>query len=410
MLALVAASAFFSGSEAALFFLSARDRRQMAGGSPAERQAAALLAAPDRLLTAILFWNLVINVTYFAIAAVVGIKLGKIEGLGQSVAVGSAIAFLLIIIFFSEMLPKTVGVLAARSLARAAAFPLSLAVRVVDPVMPTLSAINLLSRRLVWPHFEHEPYLSVQDLERAIVVSTSDAALIEQERHALSNIVALSDIRADEFMRPRNQIRVFAAPVSLATLEGQPPASGYLFVSENGDDEPTAAVRLEEFWRLPDERLERLAEPVVYLPWRVTAAKVLQQLTTRERDVAAIVNEFGETVGVITIDDLVDSLFVSNPSRSMRVLNRDAITRDGDGWLVTGMLSLRRLAQRLKVEFPETHNVTVAGMLQDELQRLPAAGDKVVFGPLAFTVREAPEDGALLAAVRRLPAEGEGPP
>ena len=67
--ALLLASAFFSASEAALFFLSPSDLRRLAGGNRAQRTAADLLDDPDRLLTAVLFWNLVVNLTYFALAA-----------------------------------------------------------------------------------------------------------------------------------------------------------------------------------------------------------------------------------------------------------------------------------------------------------------------------------------------------
>ena len=77
MIVLIACSAFFSGSEAALFFLRPRERRQLREGTPAERAAARLLNDPDRLLSAVLFWNLVINVTYFAIASVAAMDLGR---------------------------------------------------------------------------------------------------------------------------------------------------------------------------------------------------------------------------------------------------------------------------------------------------------------------------------------------
>ncbi|MFP6667291.1 MAG: CNNM domain-containing protein, partial [Pirellulales bacterium] len=66
MVVLIFCSAFFSSSEAALFFLSRRDREQLAAGNHAQRLAARLLADSERLLTAILFWNLLINIVYFA--------------------------------------------------------------------------------------------------------------------------------------------------------------------------------------------------------------------------------------------------------------------------------------------------------------------------------------------------------
>ena len=105
MAVLMACSSFFSASEAALFYLQPRDRRDMENGGPGDKSAAALLEKPDRLLSAILFWNLVINIAYFAIASIVAIRM-EATGLGNTAAVSFAVVSLLAIIFFSEMLPK----------------------------------------------------------------------------------------------------------------------------------------------------------------------------------------------------------------------------------------------------------------------------------------------------------------
>ena len=69
MALLLVCSAFFSASEAALFYLRRPERRLLAAGNPSQRIAAALLADPDRLLTAVLFWNLLVNLAYFAVAS-----------------------------------------------------------------------------------------------------------------------------------------------------------------------------------------------------------------------------------------------------------------------------------------------------------------------------------------------------
>ena len=87
MVVLMACSGFFSASEAALFYLSPRDRRGMTSGTPGEQAATNLLQDPDRLLSAVLFWNLVINVAYFAIASVCSIRLERDPSLGNSGAV-----------------------------------------------------------------------------------------------------------------------------------------------------------------------------------------------------------------------------------------------------------------------------------------------------------------------------------
>jgi CBS domain containing-hemolysin-like protein len=394
MAALLCCSAFFSCSEAALFYLRRQDRRGFLSGNPAQRAAARLLENPDRLLTAVLFWNLMVNVGYFTLSSVVSLRFE--QGGRHAEAGGFALGSLLAIILLGEMLPKSLAVLHARFLAATVSIPLSAAVRALDPVAWVLQAVNLLSRRLIWPAFKPEPYMHLGDLERAIELSTSDAALLGQEQTVLGNIVSLSDIRVDELMRPRTQFLAFRPPVALDDLQGQMPPSGYLLLTEKESDDVAAAIPLKYLSDIPAHQLEHHAVPVVYVPWCATAAAALEEMRLRDRKVAAVVNEFGETIGILTFDDLLATIFADSPSRSARLLRTSPIAQAQPGiWHVTGMTSLRRLARDFQVELPETHNVTVAGVTQEVLQRLPARGDEVAWGPFRWTVLDAPERGQL---------------
>jgi len=396
MVVLIGCSAFFSGSEAALFSLKGRDRRALRTGSRSRRVAVGLLADPERLLSSVLFWNLVINISYFAITSIVGIRLQKTAS--QSTAVLFTIVSLLAIIFFSEMLPKCAAVLNPRLVASFVGIPLAVAVRLIDPLIPTLRTVNLLSRRLIWPRFTPESYLEVSDLEHAIEISTTDAAILQQEQAVLHNIVSLCEVRADEWMRPRMQFTSFSPPVALADLEGEIPPSGYLLVTEPDSDEVAGDIRLADMVDIPSQHLERYASPVAYVPWCASVAEILEQMHSRDRDVVAVVNELGETIGILTYDDLLDAIFTWRSGRSERVLNREAIRLVREGvWQVMGIVSLRRLQRHFELTLPPTKGITVAGMLQDVLQRLPEAGDQCSFGPFQWTVIEAPLRGHLLA-------------
>ncbi len=390
MLLLAASSAFFSCSEAALFSLQSDDRRALKKGTTAGQIAMKLLDLPDRLLTAVLFWNLMINVIYFAIASVISIQL---ERQGQRTEAGLiALAALLAIILFSEMLPKTVGVLLPRAVAQLVSLPLSIAVRVFDPVAPIFTTINGALQRVFFPSFRPEPYLALRDLEQAITVSTADEELAALERSALQNIVLLSDLRADELMRPRKQYQSFAPPVNLEDLGGRPTRSGYVLVTEEKSDEITGAIALNHMPTIPRHQLEKSAQPLVYLPWCATAASVFDELQTQQREVAAIVNELGETIGIVTLEDLLQNVFGDQTSRSSRLLETSPIHPLGENlWQVTGMATLRRLGREFGVSLPPTKSTTVAGVLQEQLQRLPEAGDEVEWASFSFTILEAPQ-------------------
>ncbi len=395
---LIGCSAFFSASEAALFSLTSQDRRELAGGTLAQQIAAGLLADPDRLLSAVLFWNLVTNITYFALASILERHFATTTSGVWALRLGSLLA----IIFFSEMLPKCLGVLIAKRLATAISLPLATAVRSVDPIMPTLRLVNLLSRRLLWPHFEPEPYLETADLERAIELSTSDAQLLDQEQTALRNIVALSEHRVVESMRPRTQLRTFRPPVKLSDLEGRLTPSGYLLITEVDSDEIESAIHLQSLADFRGEHLERHAEPVLYVPWCTTVADAFQQLQAKDRNVAAVVNEWGETIGALTREDILDAVFTERPSRSQRLLNQEPLCLVHHGlWQATGMTNLRMLAEYFDTELPPSHSATVAGVIQECLQRLPNSGDQCEWGPFHFEVVDAPDEGHIVVHVSR---------
>lgn len=401
MAVLIAGSGFFSASEAALFSLRLKDRARLAAGGASQQMAARLLEDPDRLLSAVLFWNLVINMVYFAIVSVVSLRLERNPSVGISFPAVFAAVSLLAIIFFSEMLPKSVGVLINRKLAGWMGAPLAVSVRILDPFMPILRFVNLLSRRMIWPGFKSEPYLEVSDLERAISLSTTDAKLVEQEQAALRNIVLLSSIRADEWMRPRTQFRAFCPPVSLEMLNGEMTPSGYMLITEPDSEEVASAIHLKELFYVPKEHLEHHAEPVIYVPWCATVADALQVMQRKNRQVAAIVNEYGETCGILTFEDILDTVFNYSPSRSRLLLDQKPIHDLGPNmWLVAGVTPLRRLSRYLDLSLPASKNVTLGGVIQEQLGKLAEENDVCNWGSFRMKVLEAPQRGHMLIELK----------
>lgn len=373
----------------------------MKNGTTSEQVAARLLADPDRLLSAVLFWNLVVNIAYFAIGSICAIRIERDSTLGQTGAFSFAMVSLLTIIFCSEMLPKSVAVLKPRAMAGWVGIPLSFAVRIVDPLMPLLQSVNLISRRLIWPSFQAESSMEVNDLERAIEHSGNDAALIKQEQAVLQNIVRLSTILIEEWMRPRTQFVSFRPPVNLSDLDGVIPASGYLLITEEDSEEIEKAIRLDNQYQLNQDHLEQIAEPVLYLPWCATVADALEKMSHRDREVTVVVNEFGDTIGVLTIEDILETAFAYSPSRSQRLLDLPPLEQIADDtWRVAGIMSLRQLARRLDVVIPPTISVTVGGVIQETMQRLAETGDQCRWGPLHLTVIEVSQRGAMLVEVR----------
>lgn len=403
MLALMLVSGFFAASETAVFSLSRDELRNLQFGRPRERLVADLLLDPDRVLTAVLFWNLVANLSVFAVSVAIAHRL---VSEGRPAEAGVIGAFGLVgEIIFGEVLPKSLAVVFSRRLAPLVSRPLSWSVAALDPLMPGLRRVTRLARRAFWPHLRTEPYLRSEDLERAIDLSVQRDEVIRHERQALHMILDFSEITAEEIMRPRGTYLTFEPPVSLADLNGQVPPSDYILITEPDSENIDRAVPLADFSSIPSEHLERVAEEVVHVPWCATLAFTLQSLRDRLASVASVVNEYGETIGIITYEDLLDTLLVEESSRTRRVLGREPVLEIApDRYHVEGMTTLRYLARRLEIpdyDPADDPQVTVAGLLQEELERIPLVGDEGVWRGYRIRVIDADPRGQLRAMVSR---------
>lgn len=391
---LIFASAFFSGSETALFYLSRDELRLLQTGKKRDRLAAELLRDPDRLLTAVLFWNLVINLLFFAISVVTARRLmaADYRTIAGVIGVGS----LMTIILFGEVLPKSLAVVFRLRIAGLVSWPLGIAVRVLDAVLPPLQATTRALHRTFWPHIKREPYLQVDDLERAIEVSEAHAELVEQEQQVLSNILELSEMTAEEIMRPRGTYECRRAPVHLADLNGRVPECGYLMIQHDETDEIISAVPLATLSSVPAEYLEEASEPVVHVPWCGTPAATLQMLRDHLCSVATVVDEYGATIGIITYEDLLDTVLLPQPSRAKRVLRREPVLQVAPGrYHVDGLTTLRHLSSRLEIDHDTNvdRQLTVSGLLHDTLGRFPHVDDAIEWHGLEVKVIDAAPRG-----------------
>ena len=412
MAALMAASGFFSCSEAALFSLSRAQRAGMGQGTEAQRRAAVLLSQPERLLTAILFWNLVINMAYFTLASVVSLRLAREADAGwapQVMAFGSLAA----IILMSELLPKNLGVLDPLRLSAAVARPLGGAVRAVDPLLPMLQSTSDAFARLLLPRLETEPPLALDDLQRAVEFRSGETLdseqLLTQERMVLQRIVDLADTQVADLMRVRRRCLVMKPPVALDDLEGKTRGVGeYLLVTEPDSDEIAAAAPIDRLALVPPDHLERHAEPVVYVPWSSSAADTLSLLREKGLRVAAVINELGETIGIVSVERLLDAVLRDTTRPDPGDAHAAHLRQLRPGvWEATGATPLRRIGKRLAADLPpgaraggadlidlldQARSRTAGGLVQELLERAPSMGDSVWCGDWQWTVVAGPDD------------------
>lgn len=404
MLGLVSFSAFFSASETAFFFLSRDEIRRFGAGNRRQRTVANLMKDPDRLLTAVLFWNLLINLGYFSVGIVL---MQSLTAAGFTlVASAMAVLSLLGMIVLGEVTPKTLAVLFRQQISVNVAWPLATAVRVLDPVIPALNSTAVVLRRTFWPHVKHEPHLQPEDLEKAIDASAAyTSELLEIEQKVLHSILDLNEVMVEEVMRPRSLCVTVDPQDTLASRSiGTTENISYVMLRDDGDDSDIfyRAVSLMRVIGKSSQTFDELAEPVIYVPWCATLAYVLGQLRDRYSSIVVVVHEHGEMVGTISYEDMLEVIFSEGHSRTKRVLGREPLLSIGDNrYHAEGLISLRLLYENLRISFDaeEEHLNTLSGLFQDELERLPETGDQIQIEGWQFTVIAVDSRGRLRALV-----------
>lgn len=403
LLLLLLTSVLFSGSEAALFSLNPVQIRQI----ESRRDHAAscvrlLLRSPQRLLGSLLVGNTLANVGLSAVLT--SVLLARFGEGGLNVAIPVASVILLV---FGEILPKTLAVNFTRTAARVGAVPLTLILPLLGPLT---TGVTWFSRGLL-------RLVGAQDPEGGLirrVTSTELRAVLEEidegagiskfETRLVQNILAFSRTTAEEVMTPR--VDIISAPAATAREDLvsliQRSRHSRIPLYERTLDEiigylPSRAFLLNRSSRIPD-----LVRPVLIVPEKAPIDRIFHDFRKERRRMAIVVNEFGETVGLITQEDLIEEIV--GELFDEYELGEEEIVETGDGALeVLGRASLQDLGAALDVDLPQGQAVTVNGFLCSLYGGFPKPGAVLHHGDLLFEVTEVARHRVHRARVTRVP-------
>ncbi|RMH23961.1 MAG: HlyC/CorC family transporter [Planctomycetota bacterium] len=387
---LLVASAFFSGSETALFGLTADERGRLRAGRPAAARAVArLLASPRMLLITILLGNMVVNVVYFVIASVLALR-------AESVAMRAvwSVAPLLMIILLGEVTPK---LLAAADRVRWCALfapALHAAHRAIAPVRVVVNAAVIEpGSRLTGG--ARPPALAPEELAELLEHSAREGEIDPVEAEILDDVVELGALRVRDIMTPRVDLRwvdegadaqAVRAAIRQAGVSRLPVCPGSIDRGVVGVID--SALALPRLAADPGRRAADVMGPALFVPEQARLDQLLERLREGDRLMAIAVDEHGAVAGVVTFHDVA--------ARIGRLLERDEsgltdagppeIERLGpDVWRVPGRLSVRDLLDAFDPASPRGPGA-VAGLVHSLLGRIARPGDRVRFGPIELEV------------------------
>ena len=390
---LLVASAFFSGSETALFGLMAHERAGLAQQSPrGARAVEALLRQPRMLLITILLGNMVANMLFFVMASV--LVLGASTGTERAIY---SVATLLAVILLGEIAPKLIAASRRARWCALFAAPLLILHRLIAPVRLAVNALVVEPASRLVGASASEP-LSVEELGELLEISAREGAIDPVEAELLDDVVELGALRVRDVMTPRVRVRWIDADAGREELVRAarqwgvlrlPVAQGSLDHGVLGVvDVPGALGRLSVG---PDLSARDLMDPPIFVPDQARLDQLLEQLRGRRRLVAIAVDEFGSVAGLVTFHDIAERM-----GRSLATDDADAnagaeaddlrIERLGPArWRVHGRLCVRDLAEAVGPTGRASAG-SVAGVIQLHLGRLARPGDRVRVGGLMFEV------------------------
>lgn len=331
--ALLLASAFFAGTETALFSLSRLQREAMATREDRTSQRlSAMLARPRRLIVTIIVCNELINIANSSLAATLTAHLWpSVRELGQ-VMIATAV-MLPLILFFGEMTPKSLALRLGERWARVVSWPLSLLAWMIAPVRMLFQAIATAALTLVGARpMTREEGLREEEFRSLVDVGSEEGELQVAERRLIHNVFEFGDTTVGKVMTPAD--KVFALPYemplgrmveAIATerysrvpiyktpkaarpdrSDGKRPARGAMEV---------VGILLAKdltgyYWgALEGHTVQDLLHPVLFVPRTTKCDQLFREFQRKRTHVALVVDEYGRLAGLVTMEDLLEELF-----------------------------------------------------------------------------------------------------
>ena len=377
---LVAFSAFFSASETA--FSSLNQIRLKSRADDGDRTAARVLAMSeqyDKLLSTILIGNNIVNIAAASIGTIIFTKmLGAERG-----ATVSTMVLTIVVLIFGEVTPKSLAKEMPETIATAVAPVLSLLMLVLTPLTWLFSQWKRLLSHFV--HSSESDTITEGELMTMVSEAESDGELTDRESELIRSAIEFDDVEVEEILTPRVDVVAVADDISLEELAQTFAESGYsrLPVYHGTIDNIIGVVHEKDFYiaRLKKAtKIEDLVAPTLYTTGSTQISQLLRTLREQHHHMAVVVDEYGGTEGIITLEDILEEL-VGEIWDEHDEVTEDFRKQSDGSWLVSGSASVDDLFETL--DLPEDEDIdsnTVNGLVQEKTCHLPKVGDHFSLG------------------------------
>lgn len=388
MAACLGFSAYFSGSETALFSLTAdriADLKRSEG--PASHAAVRLLKHPRRLLTTILLGNMLVNILFYSLSAYVAAWV--IAQHGASIGVGFGVAVLLLVIVFGEVLPKSISVMMPFRVVLLVALPMRIIQLVLLPFTVILNKITDVIHLLVDRVSTPIRFVTPLELKTLLEISSEVGSLDRDAGAMIAEVLDLSDVKVKEIMLPRVDMDLFDVARPATELLGLMKAESVALVTvyEGEPDHVLGIVRLKHICFNETRPVRNAIQKIPFIPETARVENALRQLIQNQVASAFVVDEYGELVGFITLEDMVEEIvgeIMHEHEEEERLIER---TGEAE-YTLSGDLSIREWEELFRLDLPEVSVETIGGLMAELLGHIPRVGEEVRYQNIRLEVLE----------------------
>ncbi len=396
ILFLILANGFFAAAEMAIVAArKSRLQQRAEDGERAAQTALNLARDPNRFLPTVQVGITLVSMLAAVMAgqrirAVIEDQIQRIPiALIANNAYPIAVAVVVLVItflslLFGELVPKRLALRYAEGLACFVAPFMNLLARIAGPFVSFMGATTNAVLFMLRTRAASEPSVSVDDIEHMIESGRAEGVVEALEERVAIEALRLGDRSVRDIMRPRIDLDAIDVGTPADEVIGVVAMAGFsrLPVYEKDLDHIVGFVHIKDLFRQqylgwPIE-LRKLMHPALFVPETMPLDRLLQLMQEKHNQLAIVLDEYGGTEGMVTLEDVVQELVGEIHDEHRHDEQQHFVQRDDHSWLIDGSVSIQDFIEHLDIRIGNEARgfSTVSGLILDRLGRIPSIGDK----------------------------------
>lgn len=392
LLVLLVLSAFFSMSETALMSLSKiRIRHMVEEGVKGAKLVEKLIEDPNKLLGAILIGNNIVNIGASSIATSLAVKLSG--GSDSAVLIVTVIMTVLVLIF-GEITPKSIAKQKSEQVSLKVSKPIKLCVFIFKPFVAVFTIISSVFIRLFGGDPKAtEPFITEEELKTMVGVSEEEGVLEDVEKEMIFNVFDFADLQVKDVMVQRVDVTAVEVNDSYEDLLKIIKEDQYSRIPVYDDtiDDIVGILNVKDLIIEGDKGkefkvTEYMREPLYTFEFK-KITELFNEMKKTRNHMAVVLDEYGGTVGIVTIEDLVEEIVGDIQDEYDKERDMIEVIKE-DEYVVEGSARLDDVSDLIGVSMESEEFDSVGGLIIGALGRIPENNEEVIIDRIKFVVEE----------------------